>query len=422
MNPGRIYWYLGGETLHTGIYVDLIRRLEDEGLEVGLVSRLRVSPDPRATRRALRNRDRLGPNRLEDVRASIRGRVLQVPVWNLLPSLSVPALAKTIGLRRNDERPVVLHTRQIVMARLAMALKRHWPTVRLIVEMEGDDLAEVDYRKMRTELPTLLQPLRWPLERAYYERAERRILRESDAVICVSHRLREVMVERFALEPDRAARVHVIPTLASCKEFFFDVERRERTRRALGLQDRFVVLYSGNLRARWQVPEKLVEAFAAVRQVRPNACFLVLTQAADRVHLQPLLDRAGIAGGDVLMVTCPHGQVVDHLCAGDVGLLLRERHPMNEVAAPGKFAEYVLSGLPIVMTDGVGDFSAPMRESDLACILPGLDDQDDVQARIQHFCRRDVTAEQRSAFGAWAAERFAVELAVPRIADLYREV
>jgi glycosyltransferase involved in cell wall biosynthesis len=422
MTAERSYWYLGGEALHTGIYVDLIRRLEDEGLEVGLVSRLRVSPDPRATRRALRNRDRLGPNRLEDVRAMIRGRVLQVPVWNLLPSLSVPALADAIGLRGNDGRPVVVHTRQIVMARLAMALKRRWPAVRLVVELEGDDLAEVDYREMRTERPTPLESLRWPLERVYYERAERRILRESDAVICVSCRLRDVMVERFALPPERVRKLHVIPTLASRREFCFDVERRARTRQALGLRDRYVVVYSGNLRARWQVPEKLVEAFVSIRQARPDACFLVLTQIADRVHLQPLLDRAGVGAGDVRMVTSPHDQVVDHLCAGDVGLLLRERHPMNEVAAPGKFAEYALSGLPIVMTDGIGDFSAPMREADLACILPGLGDQDDVQARIQRFCRRDFTAEQRSAFGAWAAERFAVELAVPRIADLYRMV
>jgi hypothetical protein len=416
------YHYLGGDALHTGIYVDLIRRLEDEGLVVGLVGRLRLSTNPLAMWRAWRNRDLLGPNRIETVRGSIRGDVHQVPVWNLLPGLSAPTLARTLGLPDRGDRRVVVHTRQIVMARLALALKQRWPALRVISELEGDDLAEVQYKRSKTERLTPWRRLLWTLEHNYYERAERRILIESDAVICVSRKLREVMVHRYALTTHQAERVHVIPTLASRKEFYFDPDRRERTRRALNLQDRFVVVYSGNLRARWQVPEKIVEAFAFVREVRPTAFFLILAPAADHACLEPLLSQAGITSGEVRLLACPHGEVVNHLCAADVGLLLRDRHPMNEVAAPGKFAEYVLSGLPIVMTEGIGDFSAPLRESEFACVLQDLADADDCRDRIQRFCARDFAPEWRSAFSVWAAERFAVELSTPRLADLYRTV
>jgi hypothetical protein len=307
------------------------------------------------------------------------------------------------------------------MARLALALKRRRPAVRVIAELEGDDLAEVDYRRSKTEHPTVRQRLLWSFERRYYERAERQILSESDAVICVSARLRDVLVTRFALPPHRRDRLHVIPTLASREAFRFAEERRTRTRGELGLRDRFVVVYSGNLRGRWQVPERLVEAFTAIRQVRPTAFFLVLTRDEDRGYIQPLLDRAGVAA-DARVLSSPHARIVDHLCAADVGLLLRERHPMNEVAAPGKFAEYVLCGLPIVMTEGIGDFSAAVRESELACVLPDLAEGSDWRDRIHRFCARDVTTGQRAAFGAWAGERFAVEAHVPRLAALYRTV
>jgi hypothetical protein len=118
----------------------------------------------------------------------------------------------------------------------------------------------------------------------------------------------------------------------------------------------------------------------------------------------------------------PHEQVVDHLCAGDVGLLLRERHPMNEVAAPGKFGEYVLSGLPTVMTDGIGDFSEPMKACPFACVLPDLADAADARARIQRFCARDFRDDERAEFARWAAERFGVWLHLPRLAELYRTV
>jgi hypothetical protein len=422
MSPDRAYWYLGGNGLHTGIYVDLIRRLEDEGLIVGLVGRRRVSPNPLTTRRALRDTPPFGPNTPEEVRTSIRGEVRTVPVWSLAPGLSTGELARAIGLPDVGGRTVVLHTRQIAMARLALALKRRRPEIRIVAELEGDDLAEVDYKRSQDGAAGLRQRLLRALERRYYERAEHQILRESDAVICVSRRLRDVLVERFQLAPEQTTRVHVIPTLASRREFFFDAARRERTRHELGLEDRFVVVYSGNLRGRWQVPEKLVKAFMTIRAKRPGASFLVLTRAADRAFIQPHLDRAGIGPADVRMVPCPHARIVDHLCAGDVGLLLRERHPMNEVAAPGKFAEYVLSGLPIVMTEGIGDFSAEMGGAELACVLPDLADGDDWRARLRSFCGRDFTPAQRAAFAAWAAERFSVEKAIPGLAALYRTV
>lgn len=418
----RAYFYLGGNALHTGIYTDLIRRLEEEDLVIGLVSRVRVSPNPRDLWRAWRDRHFIGPNRTEVVRAGIRGGLHRLPVWRMLPELSIPALTRALGLGTRSDRVVVVHTRQILMARLALALKRLNPSLRVIAELEGDDLAEVAYKRSKALRPGPRQRLLWSLEHRYYRQEERRILAESDAVICVSRRLRDVMVERFALPPDRVERIHVIPTLASRREFGFDAGRREATRLTLGLKGRFVVVYSGNLRGRWQVPEKLVEAFVAIRQVRANACFLVLTPEADRRPIARLLEGAGVAPGDALLFSCPHEQVVDHLCAGDVGLLLRERHPMNEVAAPGKFAEYVLSGLPLVMTEGIGDFSEAMRDSEYACVLPGLDDRADVRERVQRFCARDFAPEQRAEFARWAGERFGVRRVTPQLAQLYRTV
>jgi len=416
------YFYLGGDPLHTGIYVDMIGRLGDEGLDVALVSRLRVSPAPSALWRAWRERERIGPNRVADIRRRVPAGVHQLPGWNALPELSVPRLARILGPASPRGRRVVVHTRQMVMARLALALKRRWPALRVIVELEGDDMAELDYRRTKAARPSPALRARWALEGRYYRREEQRILTRSDAVICVSEKLREVMVRRFSLPSDRAERVHAIATPASRKEFVFDPARRERTRAALDLQDRFVAVYAGTLRSAWQLPGKLVDAFACIREARPRAFFLVLTPDADRRHIEPHLQRAGIPPEDYRLRSCPHAEIVDHLCAADIGLLVRDRHPMNEVAAPGKLAEYALTGLPVVMTEGLGDFSEPMRASRLACVLPDVNDAGDMRERIRRFCVRDFGPRERAAFGAWAAARFATELGVPRIAALYRSV
>jgi hypothetical protein len=416
MTDPHTYYYLGGDALHTGLYVDLLERLAGEGIPVALIARLRVSPDPIATWRAWKRRDWLGPNRIERVRERVPAGVHRLPLWNLAPTLSLPRLEAIVGPPVPSRR-VILHTRQVVMARLGLALRRKRPDVRVIAEIEGDDLAEVAYRARAAPLHR-----RWALrlEHAYYDAVDRRIVHESDAVLCVSQHLKDVLITRYALDPARAERITVMPTFASRAEFFFDPARRARVRRATGLETRFVVVYSGNLRAAWQVPDRVVQVFTLIRETRPDAFLLALTPDGDRI--EPHLRAARIDSADYRIQSCPHDEILDHLCAADLGLLLRERHPMNQAAAPGKFGEYVLAGLPIVMTDGIGDFSDRMRDHPLACVLPDLRDIPDIQTRIRAFCSQPHGADAREAFSRWSGEHFTVEITVPMLAALYRSV
>jgi glycosyltransferase involved in cell wall biosynthesis len=403
------------------MYVALIQRLEAEGLTVDLVTRVKLSFNPWASLTAWRRRGRLGPNPIEDVRQQIHGRVHTLPIWSPMPGPSAPLLARALG-GCDRRRPLVLHTRQVVMGRLALSLRRWCRAVRVMPELEGDNVAETRYKHESIERPSWLKRIRWRVEEAFYRHQEGRLLRESDAVVCVSHKLKDVMVRRYALNAEQTARIRVFPSVASRERFAFAPARRESRRRALGLENRFIVIYNGNLVGRWQVPDKLVEVFGLIRQVRPDACFLVLAPEDHWRHIQPHLDAARLPADSYRLASAPHHEVVDYLCAADVGLLLRDRHPMNEVAAPGKFAEYVLSGLPILMTEGIGDFSEAARSADCACVLPGLDDLGRSAAQIHAFCRRTFTVNERAAFGRWGSERFSIELYVPKLAALYREL
>jgi glycosyltransferase involved in cell wall biosynthesis len=421
MNASGRYCYLGGDALHTGMYVALIQRLENEGLIVDLVTRIKLSLSPFSTLAAWRGRGRLGPNTIEAVRGQIRGSIHTLPIWSPLSWLSVPLLARAIGGCRRDRR-VVLHTRQVVMGRLALALRRWCPSVRVIPELEGDPVAEAQYKHALIEDPSALQALLWRIEAAFYRHHEGRMVRGGDAVVCVSHKLKAVLVDRYRLTPQQAERIRVFPSVASRERFAFLPRERDRIRRALGLDGKFVVIYNGNLAGRWQVPDKLVQVFQLIRAERPDAVFLVLSPEEQWRHIRPHLEASELSPNDYLLRTCPHDEVAAHLSASDVGLLLRDRHPMNEVAAPGKFAEYVLSGLPIIMTDGIGDFSEVARESECACVLPGIVEPGASREVLREFCLRDFTSEQRQAFSRWGAERFAIELYVPQLAALYRSL
>lgn len=413
------YLYLGGDALHTGMYVALIRRLEQEGLTVDLVSRVKFPTDPASGWTPWRDRRRIGPNPIEAVQAQIRGGVHTLPVWSPAPGLSASRLARAAGGCRRDRR-IVLHTRQIVMGRVALALKERCASARVIVEFEGDGIAEARYKHAQIPSPSPIENLKLRLEEGYYLQQERRLLHDSDAVVCVSHKLREAMIRRYRLEEEQTAKIHVFPSVASRERFAFDPARRERTRRALGLDGRLIVIYSGNLVGRWQVPDKLVEVFSIIRVGHPDACFVVLTPEDHWPLIRPHLDAAGLPAESYRLLACPHAEVVGYLCAADVGLLLRDRHPMNEVAAPGKFAEYVLCGLPIVMTDGIGDFSEAAKSTEWACVLPGLGDLAAHRGALQAFAGHRFDPDARAAFARWGAERFAIELYTPQLAALYR--
>lgn len=113
---------------------------------------------------------------------------------------------------------------------------------------------------------------------------------------------------------------------------------------------------------------------------------------------------------------------MDYLCAADVGLLLREKHLMNEVASPGKFAEYALSGLPIIMTSSAGEWTEYVRNSRFIAIIPDLCDNRAVAETIQSFCLAEFTNEDRKGFSEWAADRLSTEALVSELARLYKTI
>jgi hypothetical protein len=61
--------------------------------------------------------------------------------------------------------------------------------------------------------------------------------------------------------------------------------------------------------------------------------------------------------GQVYNKWLPYERVQQVLSMCDYGILYREKSITNRVAAPTKFAEYLSSGLPVIISEEVGDYS-----------------------------------------------------------------
>jgi len=316
-------------------------------------------------------------------------------------------------------RRLVFHARTLHVADAALRLKRFLPRLRVIAELEGDLQSELLYSIDRNR-EAHGRCLDRRMRRHFH--ATERVLRYSDAVLCVSSRLKHVLAERHRLPTSRRDQIVVFPTLVSASRFYFDEVNRTQVRRDLGLGNRYVVAYAGNLATPWQLPGETVDLFCMIRRSRPDASFLILAPDPDHEFILPHLRRAGLVTGDYQLRSVPYGNMPGMLAAADVGVVLREKHLMNEVASPGKVGEYLLSGLPVIMTESVGEYPAQLSGNNMALVLPDLSQKIALERSVEDFCTRRFTSEQREAFSRWAAQEFSLESRAPLLKEIYQSL
>jgi hypothetical protein len=121
------------------------------------------------------------------------------------------------------------------------------------------------------------------------------------------------------------------------------------------------------------------------------------------------------------VVSVPHEEVAGYLAAADVGLLLREPCAVNEVASPVKFGEYLASGTPVILSEGIGDYSNLTRRENVGLVLPILVDEGQVEMLLGPFLSAYGAApiEWRTRSRRVAQQELDSSFHLPKVAALY---
>src|SRR6185295_17866538 len=159
-------------------------------------------------------------------------------------------------------------------------------------------------------------------------------------------------------------KISVIPCCVDESLFKWDVERREAVRRSMKLSDKFVCVHLGSF-FEWYDPEMISRVFQQI-QSRKNAHLLVITGDADKTrdYLAARLPDSAFT-----VRSAAHEEVPGLLNASDLGLLLLRPSPNIKTSSPAKFSEYLNSGLPVLITPEVGDFSELVQANGLGAIV-----------------------------------------------------
>lgn len=185
-------------------------------------------------------------------------------------------------------------------------------------------------------------------------------LRSAASMMVRTQRAREILTERAGRGFD-ASRIFVVPNGRDEQAFAYDEAARASLRQERRIpQDALVTVSVGTLTAQY-CPDEQAQLVAALqsRDTECHACFLTAQQDEIRQSLRQ-------AGADLRrchVLRVPAEEVPRYLSMADVGIALRQRSFSQQAVSPIKVSEYLLSGLHVVSSAGIGDLDDVLAEA-----------------------------------------------------------
>ena len=183
---------------------------------------------------------------------------------------------------------------------------------------------------------------------------ESQAVRRADVVLTRSHKAISILQAR-AGAGTAAEKFHVVSNgrdkaVFSPRESADCIALKER----LGMPaDAPLVVYAGSLGPQY-LPEAMLSLFGLIRESRPDAHFLVLSGSPE-VMTDLVSSYDSSLASSVTVMRVDANEVPEWLAAADLGLAFREPTFSMQGVAPIKLGEYLLCGVPVVATRGVGD-------------------------------------------------------------------
>lgn len=177
--------------------------------------------------------------------------------------------------------------------------------------------------------------------------AETKMLKSADAVITRSQKAIDIHIAHIG--ESYRSKFSVVFNGRDKNIFAYQPPLREKVRQELGLKDELLLVYAGSLGPQYCLTEML-EIFQAYAEKR-EAKFLILTgniQFAEQNIPAELK-------AHIILKSVPSEKVSFYLNGGDVAFGLRKPTFSMQGVAPIKLGEYLLCGLPVIASKGIGD-------------------------------------------------------------------
>lgn len=274
----------------------------------------------------------------------IRFHQISLPSIIAIRELTLLFLVLKIYLLHIGASSLVLQSRFMVFSLISPIICR-FPKLKLIYEARGTAIIEYLYIENKAKADA---------RKAWFiSLCESTTLKYSDLIIAVSQKQKEFFANEYGTKV--ADKTLIIPGAADAQKFFNNVELRATIRKKMGIDGKTVFLYSGRLDKPWQIPQEAFRTFKHISTHIHNSFFIILTP--DQVIANNLFSQHEIPSSSFLISYANLTEINSYLNAADYGILFREDLPINNHSSPTKFAEYILAGLKVIISEGIGDYS-----------------------------------------------------------------
>ena len=165
------------------------------------------------------------------------------------------------------------------------------------------------------------------------------------------------------------AKITVMPCAVDFERFQFDMQNRIKTRQMLNIEpDIRVGIYVGKFGDIY-LKEEAFAVFQETFEIFDGRFFLIILtpQPIEEVRQQLLLAGYNLAYAHVTYAD--QYEVAKYLSAADFGFALIRPSPSRRYCSPVKIGEYWASGMPVLLTRGVGDDEKIIQENAAGVII-----------------------------------------------------
>lgn len=244
----------------------------------------------------------------------------------------------------------------------------------------------------------------------FLKSAETKMLKKADAVITRSQKALDIHVQTIGEQ--HRPKFSVVFNGRDAEKFKFNEEWRRATRKELGVDDELLFVYAGSLG-----PQYCMDEMLEIFRISERTKFLILTgnpEFAEKHIPEDLRERIEIK-------KIPSNEVPYWLNAGDIAFGLREPTYSMQGVAPIKLGEYLLCGIPVIASKGIGDSEEILQYFEECFVWDHAESLKDKLQEIMDFIQ-NATYADRKIIRQKALDYFSLEAAAQSYIKVLRNI
>jgi glycosyltransferase involved in cell wall biosynthesis len=197
-----------------------------------------------------------------------------------------------------------------------------------------------------------------------------------DGFVVLTERARAILFGETndPLRDGRGRPVAVIPCCVDGTRFTVPSEsERNEIRDRIGAHGRTVIAYIGS--GGWYLTKETEDFYRIAKSQMDKSFALVLTQGP-KEKIVEMLARAGFSEKDRFVSSVTPTELPSYLWAADFAVSFIKPCYSRQASSPTKNAEYLASGLPVVVNDGIGDTSHHLTVDRVGVVLSGFSNEE----------------------------------------------